>query len=264
MQSYRDTLVLLLQFTARDTRRGIERLQIADLNAERIKRFLNFLEVERHNSIATRNARLAAIHVFARYLVNGQPECLNTLQSVIEIEFKRSGQIAPIEYLETDEIDALLRSIDRSRPDGQRDYALFALMFNTGARVQEVLDLRRSDLRLDPPCQVRLRGKGNKVRQCPIWPATAQVLNEYLDRRPVCAGQSGRHPALQQCTRPTADTLWSSLSPAEITLLPAATPRPRCTTNAFTRIRSGTRPPSVCSNPASTSPRSVNGLGMPT
>jgi integrase/recombinase XerD len=184
VRSYRDALVLLLQFTARDTRRGIERLQIADLNAERTKRFLNFLEAERHNSIATRNARLAAIHVFARYLVNERPDRLHTLQPVIGIEFKRGGQIAPIEYLETHEIDALLRSIDRSRPDGERDYALFALMFNTGARIQEVLDLRRGDLRLDPPCQVRLRGKGNKVRQCPIWPATAQVLKEYLDRRP--------------------------------------------------------------------------------
>jgi integrase/recombinase XerD len=113
VRSYRDALVLLLQFTARDTRRGIERLQITDLNAERIKRFLNFLEAERHNSIATRNARLAAIHVFARYLVNERPDCLGTLQPVIGIEFKRGGQIAPIEYLETHEIDALLRSIDR-------------------------------------------------------------------------------------------------------------------------------------------------------
>jgi integrase/recombinase XerD len=194
VRSYRDALVLLLQFTARDTRRGIERLQITDLNAERIKRFLNFLEAERHNSIATRNARLAAIHVFARYLVNERPDCLGTLQPVIGIEFKRGGQIAPIEYLETHEIDALLRSMDRSRPDGQRDYALFALMFNTGARVQEVLNLSRGDLRLDPPCQVRLRGKGNKVRQCPIWPATAQVLKEYLDRRPSAPDNPGDRP----------------------------------------------------------------------
>jgi integrase/recombinase XerD len=182
VRSYRDALVLLLQFAARDSNRGIEQLQIADLNAERVKRFLNFLETERHNGIATRNARLATIHVFARFLINERPECLNTLQPVIAIEFKRGRQIVPIEYLETGEIDALLRSIDRSRPDGQRDYALFALMFNTGARVQEVLNLRRSDLRLDPPCQVRLRGKGNKVRQSPIWPATAQVLREYIDQ----------------------------------------------------------------------------------
>jgi integrase/recombinase XerD len=180
IRSYRDALVLLLQFAARDTRRGIENLQIADLNAERVKRFLNFLETERHNGIATRNARLAAIHVFARFLATEQPDCLGNLQLLLAIEFKRGAPVASIEYLETNEIDALLRSIDRSRPAGRRDYALFALMFNTGARVQEVLNLHRSDLRLDPPCQVRLQGKGNKLRLCPIWPATARVLREYM------------------------------------------------------------------------------------
>ena len=93
VRSYRDALVLLLQFAARGAHRGVEQLQIADLNAERIKRFLNFLEAERHNGIATRNARLAAIHVFARFLVNERPECLQTLQPVVAIEFKRGGQI---------------------------------------------------------------------------------------------------------------------------------------------------------------------------
>jgi integrase/recombinase XerD len=182
IRSYRDALVLLLQFTAHNTRRGIEDLQIADLNAERVKQFLNFLETERHNGIATRNARLAAIHVFARFLVTEEPDCLGKLQPLLAIEFKRGAQVSSIEYLETAEIDALLRTIDRSRPDGRRDYALFALMFNTGARVQEVLNLHRSDLRLDPPCQVRLQGKGNKVRLCQIWPATARVLREYIDQ----------------------------------------------------------------------------------
>jgi site-specific recombinase XerD len=180
VRSYRDALVLLLQFTARDIRVGVEHLGIADLSADRVKRFLSFLEAERHNGIATRNARLAAIHVLARFLAAEHPECLGTLQPVLAIEFKRGAPIRPIEYLETGELDALLRSIDRTRPDGRRDYALFALLFNTGARVQEVLNLRQSDLRLDPPCQVRLVGKGNKVRLCPIWPATAQVLRQHL------------------------------------------------------------------------------------
>jgi site-specific recombinase XerD len=180
VRSYRDALVLLLQFTARDIRVGVEHLGIADLSADRVKRFLSFLEAERHNGIATRNARLAAIHVLARFLAAEHPECLGTLQPVLAIEFKRGAPIRPIEYLETGELDALLHSIDRTRPDGRRDYALFALLFNTGARVQEVLNLRQSDLRLDPPCQVRLVGKGNKVRLCPIWPATAQVLRQHL------------------------------------------------------------------------------------
>jgi integrase/recombinase XerD len=188
VRSYRDALLLFLQFAAGDTHRGVEHLQISDMESERVKRFLIFLETKRHNSIATRNARLAAIHAFARFLATERPEWLGRLQQVLAIPFKRGARTAPVEYLETDEIDALLRGIDRSRPDGRRDYALFALMFNTGARVQEVLNLRQGDLRLDPPCQVRLQGKGNKVRLCPIWPATARVVRDYIEkRRSTCA-----------------------------------------------------------------------------
>jgi integrase/recombinase XerD len=183
IRGYRDALVLLLQFTERNTHRRIEHLQIADLSAECVKQFLRFLETDRRNCIATRNARLAAIHAFARFLATEQPQCLGSLQQVLAIPFKRGARIAPIEYLEAAEIDALLRNIDRSRPNGRRDYALFALMFNTGARVQEVLNLRGRDVRLDPPYQVRLQGKGNKVRLCPIWPATAKVVRDYIEQQ---------------------------------------------------------------------------------
>jgi site-specific recombinase XerD len=180
LHSYRDALVLLLQFAARDCKRGVERLEIADLTAERVTRFLSFLEAERGNSIATRNARLGAIHVFARFLASHHPEQLGSLQRIIGLPFKRGAQEAPIEYLERAEIDALLTSIDRTTSAGRRDYALFALMFNTGARVQEVLSLRRRDVRLDAPCQVRLNGKGAKVRLCPIWPTTARLLRALI------------------------------------------------------------------------------------
>lgn len=188
LRSYRDALLLLLQFAARDSKRPIERLAIADLTPERITRFLSFLESERKNGIATRNARLGAIHVFARFMASHHPEQLGTLQRIIGLPFKRGAQEAPIEYLERAEIEALLASIDRTTPAGRRDYALFALMFNTGARVQEALDLRRRDVRLDAPCQVRLHGKGSKVRLCPIWPATARLLRDLMQElRPVDA-----------------------------------------------------------------------------
>jgi len=185
IRSYRDALVLLLQFVSHDANRRIEQLQIGDLSSERIIKFLKFLETDRKNGIATRNARLGAIHVFARFLASHSPEHLGSLQRVIGIPFKRGAREAPIEYLERGEIDALLKSIDRTRPGGRRDYALFALMFNTGARVQEVLNLRRRDLRLDAPCQVRLCGKGNKVRVCPIWPVIARLLRELIDQQPA-------------------------------------------------------------------------------
>lgn len=184
LRSYRDALLLLLQFAARDSKRAIERLEIADLTPERITRFLSFLEAERKNGIATRNARLGAIHVFARFMATRHPELLGSLQRIIGLPFKHGAQDAPIEYLERAEIEALLNSIDRTNARGRRDYALFALMFNTGARVQEVLDLRRRDVRLDAPCQVRLHGKGSKVRLCPIWPATARLLRDLMHEHP--------------------------------------------------------------------------------
>jgi integrase/recombinase XerD len=181
IRGYRDTLILLLQFVSRDAKRGIERLTIGDLNAERVANFLSFLETDRKNGIATRNARLGAIHVFARFLAGRNPEKLATLQRIIGLPFKRGARDAPIEYLERGEMDALLKSINRRTSLGRRDYALFALMFNTGARVQEVLNLRRRDLRLDAPYQVRLTGKGNKVRLCPLWPVTAQLVRALTE-----------------------------------------------------------------------------------
>jgi integrase/recombinase XerD len=94
--------------------------------------------------------------------------------------FSRGAPEVPIDYPESGNIQALLDHIDRGTPTGQRDYALFALMFNTGARVQEVLDLRVRDLRLDAPEQVRLHGKGEKIRLCPLWPRTAKLLRDLI------------------------------------------------------------------------------------
>jgi integrase/recombinase XerD len=188
VRSYRDALLLLLQFASADAKRSIERLQVSDLTAERVAAFLNHLEVDRGNGIATRNARLGAIHVFARFLATRRPEVLGTLQRVIALPYKRGAREVPIEYLERAEIEAVLQSIDRGSALGRRDYVLFALMFNTGARVQETLDVRRRDVRLDAPPQVRLQGKGNKVRLCPIWPVTAKLLRAFIDELPASDG----------------------------------------------------------------------------
>jgi site-specific recombinase XerD len=180
IRSYRDALVLLLQFTSRDLKRPVERLDISHLTTDRIARFLASLETDRHNGIATRNARLGAIHVFARFMAAHRPEHLGSLQRLIGMPFKHGAREAPIEYLERGEMDALLHSIDRTSRLGRRDYALFALMFNTGARVQEVLDLRVRDVRFDAPAQVRLLGKGKKARVCPLWPTTARLLARLI------------------------------------------------------------------------------------
>ncbi|WP_029063642.1 tyrosine-type recombinase/integrase [Labrenzia sp. DG1229] len=183
IRSYRDAVCLLLQFLSRECERGIETLDLADVDAQRVERFLFHLEEERNNGIVTRNMRLAAIHTLARFLANRCPERVGHWQAVIAIPFKRGARQAPTEYLDAASIKALLGAIDRTSDSGCRDYALFALLFNTGARVQEVLDLRPSDIRLLPPHQVRLHGKGSKIRVCPIWPNTAKLLADLMDRR---------------------------------------------------------------------------------
>lgn len=184
IRSYRDALVLYLRFAAAQGNRGIADLDLDDLTAERVSQFLTHLELERHNGIATRNARLAALHTLARFLATDEPEHLAELQRIIGLPFKRGAHNVPMEYFEANEVDALLSSIDRSTESGRRDYALFALMFNTGARVQEALNLQVRDVRTDPPCQVRLRGKGGKVRICPIWAQTAALLRELGKQAP--------------------------------------------------------------------------------
>jgi integrase/recombinase XerD len=126
---------------------------------------------------------LAAIHTFARYLSTRHPERLGKFQEILAIPFKRGARLAPIEYLESKDVEALLGRIDRRTIAGQRDYALFSVMCNIGARVQEVCSLRVTDLRLDPPEQARLHGKGNKIRLCPLWPKTAKHLRTLIDRQ---------------------------------------------------------------------------------
>ncbi|MBI4294024.1 MAG: tyrosine-type recombinase/integrase [Betaproteobacteria bacterium] len=181
--SYRDAVVLFLRFLARHVRRRIETLQITDLTAARVEDFLMSLERERGNGITTRNTRLAALHTFARFLAVQRPQQLAQWQVILNVPFKRGARDAPIEHFDSSELDAFFRSIDRQSACGVRDYALFALMFNSGARVQEILNLHTQDLRLESPYQVRLHGKGNKVRLCPLWPATVKCLRAHLEQQ---------------------------------------------------------------------------------
>ncbi|MBA3854826.1 MAG: integrase [Gemmatimonas sp.] len=194
IHSYRDTLVLFLRFAATDAHCKIERLDLLHVAADRVLAFLTHLEQVRHNGIATRNARLAALHTFARFLCSERPDHLAPLQAVLAIPFKRGTREQPVEYFEREEMAAFLASIDRRTDLGVRDYALFALLFNTGARVQEVLNLRRADVRLDRPSQVRLVGKGNRVRLCPIWPGTVQLLRAHIERQRVVDGNPSAIP----------------------------------------------------------------------
>jgi site-specific recombinase XerD len=175
IQSYRDTMVLLLRFVAQTKQLDPVRLDLSDLLPEDVLVFLTYLETDRHNLPSTRNVRVAAIHAFFRHVATQCPEHLEQAQRILSIPLKRA-QTRPIDYLEYQELCAVFESVDRSHADGRRDYALLVTMFNTGARVQEVVDLKVGDLQLTKPFQVRLDGKGRKVRFCPIWPQTADLL----------------------------------------------------------------------------------------
>jgi len=176
--SYRDSFKLLLQFAA-GKRGRVSKLSLADLNVATIIKFLHNLEAERQNQPTTRNVRLSAIHSFFEYLSRHYPEHIEHAQRVLSIPFKRTANRI-VEYLEAEEILTLLHGIDRSSPSGRRDYALLTLMFNTGARVQEVVSLKTTDFRLTTPPTVRFFGKGRKERICPLWPETARLLKEHF------------------------------------------------------------------------------------
>jgi integrase/recombinase XerD len=182
IHSYRDSIVLLLRFLSTRQRQPLAKLDLVDLDPPGILAFLSYLEQERKNGVATRNVRLSAIHAFFRFLASRNPEHLDLAQRVLGIPFKRAQQRA-IDYLEYEEIDSILKAINRTSSQGRRDYVLLATMFNSGGRVQEIVDLRACDLQLTKPFQVRLFGKGRKERYCPLWPQTAAVLRAFCKER---------------------------------------------------------------------------------
>jgi site-specific recombinase XerD len=196
VQSYRDSIVLLLRFVAARRKHPVTTLDIEDLGPADVLDFLQHLEADRHNSAGTRNVRLSAIHAFVRYCATIHPERLELCQRVLAVPFKRHRSRA-VEYLDYDEIKTVLASANRATPDGRRDYALLATMFNTGARVQEVVGIRWCDLQLKMQPHVRLFGKGRKERVCPLWRQTADVLSGLLAD---CKGECVRHAILITCS----------------------------------------------------------------
>jgi integrase/recombinase XerD len=176
--SYRDAIKLLLVHLSRKKGIPVANLTIEEIGVTEIVAFLDYLERDRNNGVGTRNRRLAALHSFFRYVAETRPVRIEQCQRILNIPFKRAS-VRPVEYLEFEEIKEVLAEIDRSKVVGRRDYLLLTLMFNTGARVQEVLDLRVNNLQLSRPASVRIFGKGRKERICPIWPETAQLLREH-------------------------------------------------------------------------------------
>jgi integrase/recombinase XerC len=181
--SYRDTWRLFLRYVAASRRRPVARLRLQDLTATDVLAFLKDCEEQRKVSIGTRNCRLAALRGFFAFLVDREPLAAGQCAEVLRIPAKRARQ-RELCYLEEHEVAAILAQPNRSTLEGQRDHGLLAFLYNTGARIQEALDLCPSSLRLESPAQVRLIGKGRKERICPLWPETTALLRALLQRIP--------------------------------------------------------------------------------
>ena len=180
VRSYRDTIRLFLGFVAREKHQPITRLSLDDLSFDRVLAFLKHLEQDRGSSVLTRNQRRAALNTFFAYLVLRLPEMLAVCQRIASIPVKRAP-LPPTHYLEDEEMKALFRSLPRDGRYALRDRTLFLFLYNTGARVQEVADLRLEHLDLKAPAKVHLHGKGDKWRICPLWDETVNHLKKLLD-----------------------------------------------------------------------------------
>lgn len=185
VKSYRDTWRLFLRFAAVRHKRAVAALTLADLAASDVMAFLLHSEQERKVSIGTRNCRLAALRSFFCFVAEREPQALTQCADVLHIPTKKSPTPAP-QYLESSEIEAILDQPNRKCVEGQRDHALLSFLYNTGARIQEALDVCPAAIRFEAPMCVRLFGKGRKERICPLWPETVALLAALRKRQP-CA-----------------------------------------------------------------------------
>jgi site-specific recombinase XerD len=181
--SYRDTWKLFLRFAAERKRREIAELSLTDLQASEVLAFLDHLEQDRKVSIGTRNCRLAAVHSFFAFVARREPLAIAQCAEIAHIPVKKRSRPAMC-YMDAEEIAAVLREPNRSSLQGQRDHALLAFLYNTGARIQEALDVCPRAIRFESPTQVELLGKGRKSRICPLWPETVDVLKALLKQKP--------------------------------------------------------------------------------
>jgi integrase/recombinase XerD len=189
--AYRDAIKLLLGYASDTLNKNVEQLRVEDINESLVLHFLDHVENTRGCSPRSRNARLAAIRALFGFMAREEPTLLLLAQTIRTIPLKRTEH-KTVDYLEEKEMQALFNAVDLHLRTGVRDKALLLLLYNTGARVSEIVQLKMTDLRLDGPAQVKFLGKGKKYRSCPLWSETLQALRDYLKQR------TAKDPAFQQ------------------------------------------------------------------
>lgn len=177
--SYRDTFKLLIRYCQDVENISVEQMTMSVLSDNLIISFLHWLETERKCSISTRNQRLTAIHSFFRYVQAEDPIGIFYFQKVIAIPLKKTTK-KTVDYLTNTAMKLLLEQPDRHTPKGRRALTLMSLLYDSGARVQELIDLRVCDVKLENPPIIILTGKGNKTRRVPILKNTTLLLKNYL------------------------------------------------------------------------------------
>lgn len=179
IDTYRYTFILLLEYI-KDLGIKAENLTIGDITKEKIECFLNYLEDTRGNSTVTRNSRLAAIHSFFNYLQYEYPDYIDEYINILNIPFKKA-KTRQMSYLTVEEMTLLLKAIDTSTDSGYRDYMIILFMYETAARVSELINIKNIDFRFSKPYSVKITGKGNKQRYVPVSKKFMEKVKEFID-----------------------------------------------------------------------------------
>lgn len=193
ISAYRDTFILLINFIENTKGVKIEKLTLETIKKETVLEFLDWIQKERKCSNSTRNARLAAIHSFYKYLQYISLDNLYECQKILSINVKRVKQ-ETMNYLTIEGMQLLLRQPDTDTVKGRRDLTLLSLMYDSGARVQEMIDLTPSRLRLNKPSTIKIIGKGNKARLVPMLDAQTNHLKNYLKENRLNESFADMHP----------------------------------------------------------------------
>ena len=178
--AYRDAFRLLLAYCRDYENLPPEKLRIESLNDKILLRFLDWLQQERGSSVATRNNRLAAVHSFFRYVQVQEPGQLLTCQRILQVPFKKHQQPI-IQHLTPEQTKDLLAAPGMKTQADRRNTTLLSLLYDSGARVQELCDLRVCDIRLDHSAIIKLTGKGHKSRNIPLVTNTVELLRSYME-----------------------------------------------------------------------------------
>jgi integrase/recombinase XerD len=191
--SYRDTFKLLIKYCQEVEKIKVEKITLNHLSFERISQFLEWTENVRNCGISTRNQRLAAIHSFFRYVQAEEPEGIFNFQKIASIPIKK-GKKTIVEYISPEAIKLLLKQPNKHTSKGRRDLTLISVLYDTGARVNELINIRICDVILQEPAVMVLTGKGNKVRRVPIMKNTVSLLKRYLQENNLDKPSKNKNP----------------------------------------------------------------------